>query len=767
MNLNKNMLYAAGLLSATYFPFVSPVFADMQVKQVLEITSQTNPQILGDIATTKARQNVIRQAEAGYLPKLDASYSAGPERVVNRFRETTCQSAQQCSAERWRSNPAVNLTQNVFDGFKTVSDVDRATTDYIQGEKKVDETLEQLSFRAFNAYADVRRFQRMLREAKRNLEAHKAIAGKVEQLIKGGRASTADRYTVESRLATSANAVTDIQGDLDNAVAEFKALVGIEPDRLQSAKIPDSYIPPCLQDAIEIARQKNKSVILARASVDVALSEMNSAEAAFYPKLTVEAGANRAKNNAGEKGHGDTYNVLGVVRYNLYNGGADTARLGEVTERIVQLRYEVENQLRTAEEETRKSWADMIRSRAASGEQRKAVTALRLERDAFQKQYEIGTRTLIDVLGAINEYFLARGALITSDAAQDVAEARLLASMGLLTDKFSTARHSPKLYSQKESEDLIKTDYTGSTCKKDGGDHPNVHLADEPEEENVLKQVAAEVPEGKEYGINFMDDLAAVFSKDTPAAVEKKSEEVTVRPNLEPAAQQEAPNTQTGTEYNFFSNLAGTFTGSSDSTAVSQNAPAAAAQKTEVSTTMPTVQSVAQAEPAKPQTETEYNFFSNIAGTFTGSSDSTAVSQTREVARTSAPVPTAAPQQADTARERWFFFESNDDRGTYTDDSVLTPTAYNIEKQTSRDTETKSPANTAETSSQDATADQSASGVGEWFSSVFSADSPSAKTDATPKAQPTTTAPHKKAKPVVMGPGLDVPSEIKSGQEIR
>jgi adhesin transport system outer membrane protein len=507
MKSNKTMGYVIGCLTISSI-FLSPqVHADMSVKQALELTANNNPQLLGDKASARSKKSVIRRAEAGYLPKIDASISAGYEHVRDKFWATNISSQQIGSASRFRQNPSITIIQNVFDGFKTKNDVNKARSDYIQGEKKVDESLEQLSFRAFNAYADVRRFQRLLRVAKENLAAQHNISGKAEQLIKAGRTSVADRYTIQSRLATAKNAIIEIQGDLDTAVAQFISIIGVEPGRLSTSKIPDEHVPKTLDEALRIAREHNKSVILARASVDVATAELNSTESAFWPTVSIEANANKAKNNDGLKGHSDRYNVLGVVRYNIYNGGADSARVTEAVEKVSEQRYRTEAQMRTAEEETRKSWSLKVSSEASSRERRTAVEALTLEADTFQKQYDLGTRTLIDVVGAINEKYLVQGALITSDAAQDTATARLLASMGVLTDRFDTCHRSPKLLFGQPVDELLQAN-KAETAKYEGKELP-CHKTDES-----TKPLAADDME--ELDITTL--LQNLASEETPEA---------------------------------------------------------------------------------------------------------------------------------------------------------------------------------------------------------------------------------------------------------
>ncbi len=674
MKINRKILYAASLLSAAHATLTSDVHADMNLSKAMDLTITTNPQVLGDMSSAKARENVIRQKEAGYLPKLDASVSAGYEHTRNKFWTSQCSTGQRCHAERFRSNPSITLIQNVFDGFRTTSDVGKATSDYIQGEKKVDETIEQLSFRAANAYIDVRRFQRLLREAKRNLEAHRSISGKVDQLIKGGRASTADRYTVNARLATAAAAVVDIQGDLDAATADFKALVGVEPDRLLNAKIPNDFLPTCASNAIQIARENNKSVILARASLDVAVAELNGTYASFWPTFNIEAGANRAQNNTGEKGHTDVYNVLGVVRYNLYNGGADVARVSEVTERVSELRYRLDTELRTAEEETRKSWAQKVSSEASAVQLRRSVTALRLERDAFMKQYEIGTRTLIDVLGAINEYFLARGSLITTDAALDTSEARLLASMGVLTKRFGFGRTSPKLLSDTGKNEPMAIPSTDANCK-DGNGLYEAPVLKQPETEAVLKNIAAEVPAEKEG--SFIDDFMQNLTSSFPSETEAK------------AAPAEVKKSTTAT------------------------ATAKTAQKADT-----------KSQPV---------------------STKAAATETADSGTIFAPWLAAALY--------------GDESGKTTVEKVVVTPAANISTQAN-----KASAPASETQAQEAVTDQSQSPVSSWFSAVFSGDEAEYKA---PDNNPKTSTKNALNDRVVMGSGVTVPAEIKSGQAIK
>ena len=55
-------------------------------------------------------------------------------------------------------------------------------------------------------------------------------------------------------------------------------------------------------------------------------------------------------------------------------------------------------------------------------------------RDAYRQQFEVGQRTLLDVLDAENELFVAKGQLVTAQTNVELASYRILALVGQLLD---------------------------------------------------------------------------------------------------------------------------------------------------------------------------------------------------------------------------------------------------------------------------------------------------------------------------------------------
>lgn len=433
----KTFLLSTGAVACTAFSLSAD---NMTMQDAMNEALRTNPEIKADQAATRSNEHVIRRAEAGYYPAIDLRAGAGIEHTHDDYKANDMGTTRDANETRFRTDPTATLRQNIFDGFRTSTDVARAEAEKNQSDKKVEETMELVLFRVLNAYIDVRRFQRLMKLAQRNVKAHERYLGKVRQQISGGRASETDKNTVLSRLFDAKTAVVDLEGDLGSAVARFIDVVGVEPGDLTSAEVSESYLPNTVEEAIQIALENNRSVKLANSSIGVANAELDATDVPFWPTLTAELEAQRADNTSGRNGHTDAYRALAVLRWNILNGGADAARQREVTETVAETRHREAQAKRTAEREVRVSWSEMKSAHAQAVQLRESVHQKWHVKDGFEKQFDLGTRSLLDLLDAENDYFLVKGSLITVESTWDLTAVRLLASMGVLGEKFGVTR---------------------------------------------------------------------------------------------------------------------------------------------------------------------------------------------------------------------------------------------------------------------------------------------------------------------------------------
>jgi adhesin transport system outer membrane protein len=103
------------------------------------------------------------------------------------------------------------------------------------------------------------------------------------------------------------------------------------------------------------------------------------------------------------------------------------------------------NAVQSTEESVARSWSGLAasRNRLAPLEAHARATAQVLE--AYRAQFELGKRSLLDLVNAENELFQARSALRTGQATAQAAEYRLLAAVGALVKAFGLTEEITRL----------------------------------------------------------------------------------------------------------------------------------------------------------------------------------------------------------------------------------------------------------------------------------------------------------------------------------
>ncbi len=494
-NLLKTVVCTLGIfvgLSSVYADTMQPEKSVSDLKSSLEEALTTNPEILFQKAERDASGHKVTQSIGAYLPSIDLRAGYGREYVKQNYRKNRISViGTHGSQTSTRYDPSITVNQKVFDGLETPYDIQKSKRELFQSTKNLEEAQILIAFDVFDKYIAVRRFERLVKLAKENVTVHQSILMKIKKLVKAGKSTTGDEKNVQSRLYDAEAAVGDIQGDLETAYANFKETVGAEAKVLGTPKFNDALLPSTVKEAVAMAAQKNRSVIVAKATERVASSAFDKTIAPFMPSIDLQFQAKRNHNVAGKTGLES--NLIGQVigTFNVLNGGRDIGKRRELRAKMRSAKFRKQKEMRRAEKEVRVSYAEMMSARAQSNALRRAVSSKKDVRNIYMEQFDAGTRSFLDILDASHEYFLAKGSLITSDATEDLAAARLLASVGTLLDQFEDMDFSVDPANEEHKLQMVNHTMKGAEGMKE-----EISRADMPVEK-VEKSVAAYAGSGE------------------------------------------------------------------------------------------------------------------------------------------------------------------------------------------------------------------------------------------------------------------------------
>ncbi|AGI23514.1 TolC family type I secretion outer membrane protein [Pseudomonas sp. ATCC 13867] len=371
----------------------------------------------------------LKFARGGYLPTVDLLLGYGRE---NTDSPSTRAIGDHNDETMNRGDAEIRLRQMLFDGFGTPNEVKRNEANVNSKAFRILGTSETAALRTVEVYLEVLKRREMVTLAKNNLQAHERIGDQIRLRSERGVGSTADNDQAIARLALAQNNLYTEEVNLADAEANFYSATGKMPDQLESPSTVKAEMPADLLSARQTMVSENPLLKSAQADVNAAESQYEAAKAPFYPRFDLEL-AKAANNNVdGDEGHYNYWEAQVVMRYNLFNGMRDKAHLNATTHQIDESKDIRNNALRLLNENLSLAWDAMENARKQTQPAREYADYTRKVREAYQQQFTLGQRTLLDLLDSENELFTANRRYTDVRYTEEFSMYRVLSSMGAL-----------------------------------------------------------------------------------------------------------------------------------------------------------------------------------------------------------------------------------------------------------------------------------------------------------------------------------------------
>jgi len=395
------------------------------VKDVLN----TNPNIQERVNYFRSVKQDVHVAQSGYYPKLDVVAGVGRERSKNSSTGFTNKSLD-------RSEASVILTQNLFEGFGTKNDVRRQLSRVDSAAYNVIVEANKVSLEMVEAYTELFKQKELLSAAEANIETHKKINRQIQERIDSGVGANSELEQSSSRLALAQSNYLTQKNNYEDAVSKFIKVYGsfVHPDDL-SAPMALENLPTTKSEAIAAASKLNPALRVQRANIKVAKSNYSLSKKEFYPRFDIEARQDWAKNVSGVSGRNDSGSIMLKLRYNLYNGNADSATKQKNISQLHQEMQSLEDLNRRVEESIRLAWMANVTLENQMKYLKKHKELSQNTLASYLEEFNLGRRTLLDILDTEEELYSADRELAVAKYDHILSQYRILESIGTLSSK--------------------------------------------------------------------------------------------------------------------------------------------------------------------------------------------------------------------------------------------------------------------------------------------------------------------------------------------
>lgn len=412
---------------------LSSAVSAQSLKDAVQQTINENPEVQAAKDERLAVEQQIDEAKASYFPTVDVAAGYGFEQSNNpttRGRFATTSPEQLGTVQYGREEASVLIRQMIFDGLATPNEVARHEAITNAKAYNVFGRSEIIALKGVESYLNVLRRESLLQLAQDNLAYHARTNDQIKLRSEQGIGKKADIEQAIGRLSVAETNVRAEEGNLKDAKTAFLRVVGVLPGKLDMPADPNALLPANIDAAVEKAVENHPILKSANADIDQAFSQHETAKAAYMPRVDFEGGGSWNNNLDGIPGKNEDLTAMLRLRYNLFNGGKDIARRQETAHLISQSKDIRDNTYRQVVESMRLSWVahttvqnqlDFYKSHRDA-----SIKAL----DAYQLQFNIGQRTLLDLLDSANEMFVAKSNYVNAQFDERYAAYRILASMG-------------------------------------------------------------------------------------------------------------------------------------------------------------------------------------------------------------------------------------------------------------------------------------------------------------------------------------------------
>jgi adhesin transport system outer membrane protein len=423
------LLFLAVLISP---PLGAQVGQHLTLKEAAQAAVLKSPEVEARFHAFREATEEAAVARGAYLPRVDFSAGTGREKIIQDRVGT--------NVTFGGNDRTLSLRQMLFDGFATSSEVNRLGRAALARYFELLDATENTALEAGRAYLDVVRYRYQIFLAEENYIQHQAAYEQLKQRAESGVGKRVDVDQAASRLALADVNLTTAYANLHDVTARYLRIVGQPPAKVMFAPAQlAKALPRDVDAALLYALKHNPALRASIENIEASQYDLEGRRAAFMPKFDLVARRDENSNYLGNGPREDS-RVEVRVNYNLFNGGSDMARSRQYRERKNIALDQREKACRDMRQTVSIAFNETLRLNDQLSFIGVQVNLVEKTRTAYRDQFNIGQRTLLDLLNTQNEFFDSRRSQVNADIDLSIAYLRSYAGMGRLLEVLELKR---------------------------------------------------------------------------------------------------------------------------------------------------------------------------------------------------------------------------------------------------------------------------------------------------------------------------------------
>lgn len=382
------------------------VSAGAHAENLLDIYQQAqikDPQLLQSKAVRDQAFEKINESRAALLPQINLG--AGLNYLQNKGDTQTGTTA----------SGNVSLDQSIYRRSNWIN-LDLTEKGATQSDVAYNLEVQNLMVRSASAYFNVLKAMDTLEFVRANKVAVERQLEQTQQRFEVGLTAITDVHEAEASRDQALADEINAENDLANSYEVLRELTGVDHrnlDILNTERFSPQKTAFGSDKWLELALDKNLQLHSARISKDIAKEQIDLQKTGHEPTLDLGAGLQTSntdyKNDMPGRSSENTQGNLGLTfKLPLYSGGATSSKVKQAQYNYVAASELLEKNFRSVQSTVRSSYNNVNASIGSVRAYSQSVISADSALKATEAGYEVGTRTIVDVLDATRKLYDAK-----------------------------------------------------------------------------------------------------------------------------------------------------------------------------------------------------------------------------------------------------------------------------------------------------------------------------------------------------------------------
>mgnify|MGYP000471651774 FL=1 len=411
------------------------VFA-VNLSEALLLAYINNPALNAERENIKVSKEDFNISRSEFLPSVTISSSRSQEHTE---KLTDRAGANSSFTDVDPKTQSIAIEQKLFQGFAGVANLEKSKIGLSLAGAKLLKVEQETLYKAIEAYSGLIFSNEKLKINQRNVNLLERQVETDQARLERGQVTLVDLAQSESSLAGAQAKFIKAKNETITAKLVYEKVIGpiIDVDNLNKKSDLNIEIPVNLNKAIEVSKNNNPDLIIAKLDYEQSEKDIIIARADLSPSATLSLSSTKTDDLSSSYNERDKEIAKATISWPLFKGGKNIASLNRSKNLKNRKKLLLDNAIKTNDTSVASAWSSFQSSQSLLNSVKSQVKAAEIANEGITIEYESGLgRSTLDVIQSNSILLSSKISLADSERNYLLSQYKLLQSMGLLKNEY-------------------------------------------------------------------------------------------------------------------------------------------------------------------------------------------------------------------------------------------------------------------------------------------------------------------------------------------